>query len=200
MKKIITIIIIGLAVIYLIQRIVKKININTKHHIGEVIDEFNGVRVYYNGGIDHTSGRNVTKDGYNIGINYQCVEFVKRYYYEFYNHKMPDSYGNAKDFFDKNIPDGAINTKRNLVQHQNPSKQKPEINDILIFNKNIFNPYGHVAIISNVSETNIEIIQQNPGPFSKSRELLEINQKDGFWTIKNDRVLGTLHLKSTNTN
>ena len=56
--------------------------------------------------MNNVSGRNVTVDGYNLGLKYQCVEFVKRYYYKHYRHKMPNSYGNAKDFFIAQISDG----------------------------------------------------------------------------------------------
>lgn len=49
---------------------------------------------------------------YNIGLKYQCVKFVKRYYYEHLNHKMPDSYGHEKDFFDNTIADGQLNKKQ----------------------------------------------------------------------------------------
>jgi len=48
--------------------------------------------VYYNGSVGHVSGRNLVPDGYNPGLKYQCVEFVKRYYYQHLNHKIPDSY------------------------------------------------------------------------------------------------------------
>nr|WP_176701041.1 hypothetical protein [Gilliamella apicola] len=77
-----------------------------KQKIGKVVDEFNGVKVYYNGSINNVSGRNIAKDGYNLGLKYQCVEFIKRYYYQRFNHKMPNSYGHAKDFFDPSIVDG----------------------------------------------------------------------------------------------
>ena len=66
--------------------------------IGEVVDEFNGVKVYFNGAVEHVGGRNLAADGYNLGLKYQCVEFVKRYYYERFGHKMPNSFGHAKDF------------------------------------------------------------------------------------------------------
>ena len=67
--------------------------------IGDKVDSLNGVFVYYNHSVGNVSGRNTTADGYNLGLKYQCVEFVKRYYYENLNHKMPNSYGHAKDFF-----------------------------------------------------------------------------------------------------
>ncbi|MFN6047371.1 MAG: hypothetical protein ACK45C_05080, partial [Bacteroidota bacterium] len=66
------------------------------HSIGDKLDSFNNVYVYYNGSISHVLERNISKDGYNLGLKFQCVEFVKRYYYQYYKHKMPDSYGHAK--------------------------------------------------------------------------------------------------------
>ncbi|MDR3227703.1 MAG: CHAP domain-containing protein, partial [Prevotellaceae bacterium] len=143
----------------------KKININPKYHIGQIIDSINGVYVYYNGGIDNTCGRNIAADNYNLGLKYQCVEFVKRYYYQHLNHKMPDTYGNAKDFFDEKTKDGQINKKRNLIQYKNPSSTKPMADDILIFDGTVSNKYGHIAIISKVTDKEIEIVQQNPGQF-----------------------------------
>jgi hypothetical protein len=77
-----------------------------KQKIGKVVDEFNGVKVYYNGSINNVSRRNIAKDGYNLGLKYQCVGFIKRYYYQRFNHKIPNSYGHAKDFFDPSIVDG----------------------------------------------------------------------------------------------
>lgn len=41
-------------------------------------------------------------------------------------------------------------------------------------------------------DNEIEIIQQNPGPFSKSREVFSLIQKEGKWIINNDRILGWL--------
>ncbi|HRH39166.1 MAG TPA: CHAP domain-containing protein, partial [Flavobacteriales bacterium] len=61
---------------------------------GAPIDSLHGVIVYHNDGMSATHGRN-TVDGYNVGLRYQCVEFVKRYYLEHYHHRMPNSYGNA---------------------------------------------------------------------------------------------------------
>ena len=170
----------------------KKFNFNNDFSVGQQIDSLNGVYVYYNGGVDNVTGRNTTADGYNLGLKYQCVEFVKRYYYEQLKHIMPDSYGHAKDFFDKSLKDGQKSKKRDLNQYTNPSNKKPKVDDFLIFDGTTLNKYGHVAIISNVTETEIEIIQQNPGPFSKSRERFALDNKDGKWEIKNKRILGWL--------
>ncbi|WP_343696956.1 CHAP domain-containing protein [Flavobacterium sp.] len=191
-KKLAFIILSVLVLSYAGLKVVKKINLNSDYKIGQPIDNFNGVNVYYNGGVDHVSGRNVTKDNYNLGLKYQCVEFVKRYYYEHYNHKMPDAYGHAKDFFNPEIKDGEWNSKRGLVQFTNPSEKKPEVGDLVIFSGSLFNRFGHVAIISKVSENEIEIIQQNPGPFSSSRETIAFKFQNESYKVDNERLLGWL--------
>lgn len=174
---------------------IKKVNFNPNHEIGEHLDSLNNVIVYYNGGVNNVTERHVSVDGYNLGLKYQCVEFVKRYYYEHLNHKMPDSYGHAKDFFDQDLGDGQLNSKRDLVQFTNPGSTKPETDDLLVFSGTFLNKYGHVAIISKVTESQIEIIQQNPGPFGQSRETYDLQQKRGTWTINHDGVLGWLRKK-----
>src|SRR5262245_34634763 len=74
-------------------------NANWRPTVGEVGDALDGVAVYYNGGINTSGGRRLGSDGYNLGLKFQCVEFVKRYYYERYQHRMPNAMGHAKDFF-----------------------------------------------------------------------------------------------------
>lgn len=165
---------------------------DSSHIVGDAIDSLNGVIVYYNGEIDNVSGRNLSSDNYNLGLKYQCVEFVKRYYYEYLNHKMPDSYGNAKDFFDTKLKDGQKNKQRDLIQFTNGSKSKPSINDLVIYDGTIFNEYGHVAIISNVTDDEIEIIQQNPGPSGESRAHFKLIKENEKWVIENDKILGWL--------
>ncbi len=173
------------------QQVVKKTNVNPVHAVGDALDSLNGVVVYYNGGVGHVEERN-TVDGYNVGLKYQCVEFVKRYYFEFYKHRMPDSYGHAKSFFQENREDGAKNTQRDLTQYTNPSKSKPQVGDLVVFDGTVWNEYGHVAIISAVTEKEIEIIQQNPGPFAPSREKFTLENNGTTWTILDDQLLGWL--------
>ncbi len=170
--------------------ITKKYYLDYQLKIGTPIDSLNGIKVYYNGDIGNVNGRNKTEDGYNLGLKYQCVEFVKRYYYKHLKHKMPNSWGHAKDFFDTSVPDGKINKSRGLVQYTNPSTSKPKINDIIVFSGTIFNKYGHVAIVSKVNNEEIEVIQQNVG--SSTRENYTLEYKNEKWKIKNERVLGWL--------
>ncbi len=47
---------------------VTRIGPNPKHAVGEQLDELNGVAIYYNGGVNTVQGRNLTQDGYNLGL------------------------------------------------------------------------------------------------------------------------------------
>jgi len=158
--------------------------------IGDTLDVFNDVYVFYNKNIGNVSGRNLTKEGYNLGLKWQCVEFVKRYYYDHLNHKMPNSYGHAKDFFNPALKDNQMNKDRNLVQFTNGSTLKPEVNDLIVFDGTILNQYGHVAIISKVNKNSIEVVQQNVG--KESREEFKLGFKNDKWTIGDSNVLGWL--------
>lgn len=192
-KKIVLSICCLILLIAIIIAMIFKVNINPSRDIGQVLDSFNGVNVYYNGAVGHVSGRNLAEDGYNLGLKYQCVEFIKRYYYEYLDHKMPNSYGHAKDFFDRRVISGTINPQRGLLQFSNGTA-KPEVNDILVFDRSLFNLYGHVAIVSNVYDNSFEIIQQNPGPFGSSREIIDLKNIEGTWFINKPNVLGLLRL------
>lgn len=159
------------------------------HEIGEAIDSLNGVEVYHNGSFGNVSGRNTAPDGYNLGLRYQCVEFVKRYYFERFDHRMPDSYGHARDFFDPDVSDGALNRRRNLLQYTNRSRSRPEVDDLLVLDGTLFNKFGHVAIVSKVSDTEIEIVQQNTG---SSRQTIGLEKGEEGWYVEDGSVLGWL--------
>lgn len=175
--------------------LLRNANPNPHYEIGQALDSLNGVKVYYNGSVGHTGKRNTSSESYNIGITYQCVEFVKRYYYDYYHHKMPDSYGNAKDFFNPSVKDGALNKSRDLLQFTHPGKHKPQTGDLVIFDGHEGNPYGHVAIISEVRPHEIEIIQQNPGPFASSRVTFDLDSTTAGFKIGHERLLGWLRMK-----
>lgn len=194
MKKLaislIAMIVTGYATYYLVSK--SDFNPNKNYTLGQVLDSLNGITVHYNGMVGHTGDRNLAPDGYNIGMRYQCVEFVKRYYYQKLGHKMPDSYGNAKDFFDKTLPDSGYNDKRGLIQFTNNSIWKPAPDDLLVFDGHVGNKYGHVAIVAWVGDTSLGIIQQNPGPFASSRDTFGLLHAGNKWRIEHERVLGWL--------
>ncbi|MBK7788246.1 MAG: CHAP domain-containing protein [Saprospiraceae bacterium] len=162
--------------------------------IGDVIDSVNGVKVHYNGSHYAKSyGRNLTPDGYNLGLKYQCVEFVKRYYYQVYRHKMPNAQGNARDFFDKKLEDRAYNSKRGLMQYRNVREYAPKAGDLLVYDSYPGNPYGHVAIIAEVGAEHVVIVQQNIGTLT--REKLKLVKFMQYYTIADYDILGWLRLE-----
>jgi surface antigen len=165
------------------------------YNIGDPLDSINHVVIYYNGGMNNVSERNTSPDGYNIGLKYQCVEFVKRYYYQYYKHKMPNAYGNAIDFFNKDLKDGELNVDRDLIQYSNPSKSKPQVGDLIIMDATWSNKYGHVVIVSKVTEDEVEIIQQNAGNPDHPRDVFDLESDDGLWEIDHSRILGWLRIK-----
>jgi surface antigen len=177
--------------------VLNKHAVTGRYKFGDVVDSLNGVPVFYNGRVGNVSGRNTTKDGYNLGLKYQCVEFVKRYYYQHLKHKMPYSYGHAKEFFNHSVADGQLNKQRNLLQFSNSSGSKPQTDDLLVFDGTKYNKYGHVAIISSVTQNAITIIQQNPGRSASSRSTFSLSNRNGKWRINNQQILGWLRKASS---
>jgi surface antigen len=155
---------------------------------GSPLDSLHGVIVYHNGSMGNVSGRNVV-DGSNVGLRYQCVEFVKRYYLEHYGHRMPNSYGHAKDLFNSAVKDGELNTDRGLRQYTNPSGTPPQVGDLVVFDGWRGNPYGHVAIVSAVEHGEVEVVQQNTG---STRATFDLDLVDGRWRVDERRILGWL--------
>lgn len=141
-----------------------RIDPNPQHAVGEQLDELNGVAIYYNGGVNTVQGRNLTQDGYNLGLRYQYVEFVKRYYFERHGHRMPDSYGHAKDFFDPQVSDGGLNARRGMLQFANGNVMPPQADDLLVFAPSLLNRYGHVAIIASVGSDTLRIANRTQAP------------------------------------
>ncbi len=152
--------------------------------IGEEIDTYKGVAVYYNGAdYSKSHGENYSRDGYLYGQKWQCVEYIKRFYYEVKGHKMPDVYGNAKDFFNPQLYQGQINKARGLVQYRNGDAVKPAPDDLIVFNDTTF---GHVAIVTEVGEDYLQVIQQNIQGKTRERYKLEIRGDKYF--VTNPRV------------
>lgn len=172
--------------------VLNRVNVNPGHVVGDVIDTYNGVPVYFNGAIGHVTERNVAPDGYNIGLKYQCVEFVKRYYYERFGHRMPQDRGHARDFFDPALSDGAMNAARGLMQFKNGAGTGPMAEDLVVFGPWLLNRYGHVAIVSEVGPDFVEVVQQNPGPFGASRERYRLVVNAGNVRIDHARLVGWL--------
>ena len=141
---------------------------------GDSLGSFNGITVFYNDGFStcDNSGRHKSPDGYVYGKKWQCVEYVRRYYKDALNHEMPEYWGHATDYFRVNIPNGSMNTERDLVQYQNGSI-RPKVYDLLVF-QNMAGGLGHVSIVTNVTDSTISTIAQNIG-----RNCIDVLSLDG---------------------
>ncbi len=150
---------------------------------GTAIDEYKGISVYSNGDNYMSShGLNFSPSGYYYGYKWQCVEFVKRFYYETYDHEMPDGAGNAKYFFNPMLEQGSLNEQRGLRQYHNGGDEKPKPDDLLVFTDGA---YGHVAIVAKVGADWIEVIQQNS---ELPRERFELKTENGKYSVSGNRI------------
>ena len=91
---------------------------------------------------------------------------------------------------------GALNLKRGLYQFTNEKGEQPKRGDILVLKPTILNRFGHVSIVASFDAKlgKVEVIQQNPGPFSGSRETYSLSASvtGSILRFDNDRVLGWL--------
>jgi len=160
--------------------------------IGEQVDSYKGVPVFNNGFFNsRTHGDHYHSCGYYCGIKWQCVEFINRFYKETRNHEMPDSRGDAKDYFDPELSNGSINEKLGMTQYCNGSVIKPLMDDIIVF---MDPPYGHVAIVTNVTKDSLEVVQQNV--FGRSRQMFDLETDQGrYFVIKPRTAEGWLRLE-----
>jgi hypothetical protein len=159
--------------------------------IGDITDVYRGVPVFHNGlDLVQSHGRHYSPSGYYYGQKWQCVEFIKRFYFDALGHAFPDVMGHAKDFFDEETPHGGINPRRNLLQFRNGGLVPPAVDDLIVFNDGY---YGHVAIICAVHPEWIEIVQQNI--FGQPRASLPLRQKEGgYWVGDVYRPAGWLRV------
>lgn len=152
--------------------------------VGKVLDSYRGIPVYDNGLLYFRSyGKHYSQDGYYYGQKWQCVEFIKRFFYGAKRHKMPDVMGHAKSFFDDTVPDGALNPRRGLTQYRNGSPEKPRPDDLLVFTDT---KYGHVGIVTCTGETTVEIIQQNI--LFHPRQRLSLVVSNGHYFVTSPRT------------
>ncbi|HSI82770.1 MAG: CHAP domain-containing protein [Candidatus Methylacidiphilales bacterium] len=162
-----------------------------------VLDTYKGVAVYDNGPeMLKSHGRHYSWSGYYYGQKWQCVEYIKRFYFDALGHRMPDVMGHARDFFDNNTAQGEVNPKRDLLQYRNGDKVPPQADDLVV-SQLIAGGYGHVAIITKVEGTKVEVIQQNCGEHFRS-ELELVKDAEGNYHLEmyGKPVAGWLRKKS----
>ncbi len=89
------------------------------------------------------------------GLEYQCVEFVNRFYSRVLGHRNLTQTGHADSYlWEAN--------EKGLVAYMNGSKTKPQVHDLLIFDGGDGDgDPGHLAVVISVSDSEICFVQQN---------------------------------------
>ncbi len=159
--------------------------------VGRPLDAYRGVTVFDNGLLFFRGrGRHVSPEGYYLGQKWQCVEYIKRFYFEVARHRMPDPMGHARDFFDPAVTHGALNPRRGMLQFRNGGEVAPLPGDLLVFRDTT---YGHVAIVTAETTNSIEVIQQNI--FGRTRQRFELQHEAGrVWITSPREPAGWLRL------
>ena len=94
--------------------------------VGRVLDRYRDVQVFDSGLLFFRSyGRHHSSDGYYLGQKWQCVEFIKRFYFEARRHRVPEVMGHARDYFDPLVVHRGMNTRRGMVQFVNGGDEPP---------------------------------------------------------------------------
>ncbi|MHB8165168.1 MAG: Lcl domain-containing protein [Sulfuricella sp.] len=123
------------------------------------IGSFNGVPAYSNGQtknyFSYTDNKNT---GIDTGDEWQCVEYINRYYYLIYGINLINNSGisggpSANRYY-------GMAAALRLTAYQNGGTTAPKVGDILAFGGGA-NGNGHVAIIQDVGADYVEVIQQN---------------------------------------
>ena len=109
---------------------------------GTTMATFNGVAAKSNGA-NHCTGNSCGGYG-TYGSQYQCVELAQRYFGTLYG-TTPIWYGNAIDL---------CNTYPSGVHHTS----SPIAGDLVVFNTGT---YGHVAVITSITSSTINVLEQN---------------------------------------
>lgn len=115
---------------------------------GAILDEFEGVNVFAAGDHDERG---------QYGMEYQCVEYVNRFYAKKLGFKNMTQSGHADSYF-------WSASKKGLIAFPNSSTTPPQKYDILVLDTSDHDGSpGHVAIVTNVDLVHgkIELVQQN---------------------------------------
>ena len=141
---------------------------------GTKVGSYNGVNAYSNGSVGYYSNVSNYYNGYRTGIEWQCVEYVDRYYKTIYNKNITG--GNANTYY-------SDASSKGLNRAANGSTDKPRPGNILC-SAGAKGNYGHVAIIREVGSDYIKVIQQNwSNNSSDNSKKLSMTYKNGKYTV-----------------
>jgi glutathionylspermidine amidase/synthetase len=125
-----------------------------QYKFGDKIGAFDGVAAYSNQKDETNSKSSNFYNGNYTGRKWQCVEFVRRYLIS----KQGVTFSNVTSAFE--IPNAKFTTLNGFpVQTTNELK----VGSIIVWPKNYnkLSPDGHVAIVSSISSSGINVVEQN---------------------------------------
>jgi hypothetical protein len=111
---------------------------------------------------NHIGPTNTLPDGHSTGEQWQCVEYIRRYYWQIYGVEIGlfnPNRNNATQFW-------TTAAERGLAQHSNGNpNDPPQLGDIVVFQQDA--SHAHVAIVREIVRgqsgdiTGVKVIQQN---------------------------------------
>jgi hypothetical protein len=146
---------------------------------GIEMGSLDSIPIYFNNSDTGNLGRHYFQDDskeYDYGLKWQCVEFARRYYHDVLGIKFTTK-GHAREYFEDASGHG-------LTAFENGSTEKPKYQDLFVAK---YGSTGHIAVISEVTDTTVTIAQQNVGmiPIQTFALSKEIKEGKTYWTIKN---------------
>jgi YVTN family beta-propeller protein len=154
---------------------------------GTELGQYRSVPAYSNGQFQGSGNSCETSGSY--GLRYQCVEYVKRFYDVALGINTSGWRGNGVEYYDSA-------SQKGLERFDNGDSTPPAPDDIVVFSGGT---YGHVAIITSVTQHEVTIIEQNFSP--TGRATLQLTNTNGNYSIAprgHYRVLGWLRRPSAN--
>ncbi|CCD11738.1 unnamed protein product, partial [Trypanosoma congolense IL3000] len=154
-----------------------------------------GVPAYSNKHDLYFSGERSIDGNLFCGFKYQCVEFARRWLYEAKGLVLPDVDWAIHIFELTNVFDAETAGAVPCVRVKNGTAEKPVVDSLLIYPVDDDAAFGHVAVITEVSDTWVRIADQNhrfhkwKGTYSAE---LSLKNEGGVWTVQDSSDHGLL--------
>lgn len=145
---------------------------------GNPLGEYKGVIAYHNG-----------EPAGNANGDYQCVEYVRRFYREVYQQELGPVGGAAKHAFEDRYWAGL----EEFIAYPQGSTTLPMPDDIICYSGG---GYGHVAIVIEATSTKVRVIEQNFSTKTCFGEMTVENREGYFLSDRGKyHVEGWIHYK-----
>jgi len=161
---------------------------------GTPIGSLDGVEAYLNSHVPNIQPRHYSTDGkrYEYGLEWECVEFIRRYYYDTFKIEFAPRSGHAAAYFNSSAEQGGAN--RGLQQYKNGGNMRPQYQDIVVMGPNAFSGVGHIAIVASASANSFTVAQQNVGTSFLQEFKIEENISHGEKTYRTTQAYSAYNI------